>query len=236
MSQRPLHGLRGVVTGGSSGIGLAIAEALAEAGARLALVARGEEALGGVAERTGSVPLTADVSDSDAAAALPGRFSAALGEEAAEFVVHCAGAFSLAPFEEISADEFRRIVDTNLVGSFNVVRAFLPDMVAAGRGRIVLMGSVAGRRPYPGNAAYAASKYGLRGLAEVLRLETEGTGVACTIVEPAATNTPLWEGVGAAGLPDPAAMLSPQEVADAVVWLLQRPDEVRIPVLPIERS
>lgn len=231
-----MSGRTGIITGASSGIGRAVAEALAGAGDRLALVARGEAGLDTVARTTGAVPLSADVTDPDAVAALADRFGVALGAATPDYVVHCAGNFSIAPFAETSPRDFRAMLETNLLGSFLVIRAFLPGMLAAGCGRMVLMGSVAGRRAFRGNAAYAASKYGLRGLFEVLALETADTGVECTLVEPAATATPLWDGVGGGDVPGRDAMLAPADVAEAVSWLLDRPGHVRIPYLSISRS
>lgn len=235
MSRSPLAGDRGIVTGGSSGIGRAVAEALAARGARLALVARGARALADAASSVGGVALAADVADPAQVAGLPARFRDAFGAAAPAFLVHGAGTFSLAPLAETSPAEFRAAIDTNLLGSFLVLRAFLPAMLEARRGRIVLMGSVAGRRAFAGNAAYAASKYGLRGLFEVLALETAGTGVACTLVEPGATDTPLWDGRDGPGLPRREDMLAAADVAEAVAWLLERPARVRIPFLPIGR-
>ena len=106
-------------------------------------------------------------------------------------------------------------------------------------GLIVNVGSVAGRKAFPGNAAYSASKFGLRGFHEVLLEEVRGTGVRATLVEPAATDTPLWDPLDPdsdPGLPDRAAMLSPDDVAEAVLFVATRPESVRIPFLSIERA
>ncbi len=225
----------GVVTGASRGIGRAVAETLGAAGDRLVLVARSRRSLGEVAAATGGDAFPADVSDPAAAAKLVEHVLNA-GGGAPDYVVHCAGTFLLAPLEHTPPAEFERVVRTNLTATFLVVRGLLPALRAAGRGRIVLLGSVAGRRPFPGNAAYSASKYGVRGLFDVLLQEVEGSGVAATLIEPAATDTPLWDGVEGDGLPRREAMLEAAEVAEAVRWVLDRPAHVRVPYLPISRA
>jgi NADP-dependent 3-hydroxy acid dehydrogenase YdfG len=101
------------------------------------------------------------------------------------------------------------------------------------------LGSIAGRRALPGNGAYGASKFGLRGLHGVLVEELRGTGVAATLIEPAATDTSLWDAVDAGAdpaLPARTQMLAPADVAGTVSYVLGQPDHVRIPLLQIERG
>src|SRR5690606_34074671 len=98
--------------------------------------------------------------------------------------------------------------------------------------------SVAGRRAFPHNGAYAASKFGVRGVHEGLGEELRGTGVRSTLVEPAATDTPLWDRIDSArhpGLPPREAMLSAEAVADAVLFAVTRPPEVDVSTIRIER-
>jgi NADP-dependent 3-hydroxy acid dehydrogenase YdfG len=112
-------------------------------------------------------------------------------------------------------------------------------MLERGDGLIVNVGSVAGRKAFPGNAAYSASKFGVRGFHEVLLEETRGTGVRATLLEPAATDTSLWDALDPdadPGLPNRDAMLTPDDVAEAVLFVATRPPHVRIPVLQIERA
>jgi NAD(P)-dependent dehydrogenase (short-subunit alcohol dehydrogenase family) len=156
-----------------------------------------------------------------------------------DILVNAAGAFGLAPVSETSVASFDRMLATNLRGPFLLIRALLPRMLARGSGHIVSIGSVAGRQAWPGNGAYSASKFGLRGLHAVLDTELKGTGVRATLVEPAATDTPLWDAVDRQqnpGLPAPGAMLQPQAVADAVLYVLTRPVETHINYLGLERS
>ena len=112
-------------------------------------------------------------------------------------------------------------------------------MLTRGSGNIVTVGSVAGHQPFPGNAAYSASKFGVRGMHEVLSEELRGTGVRATLVEPGATDTSIWDAYGPderADLPSRAAMLSVDDVTEAVLFAATRPAGVRIPLLRIEKG
>jgi NADP-dependent 3-hydroxy acid dehydrogenase YdfG len=96
---------------------------------------------------------------------------------------------------------------------------------------VVTVGSVADRAVFAGNGAYAASKYGQRAMHEVLRQELRGTGVRATLVSPAATDTPIWDPIdpdNRAGFPPRATMLRPEDVAEAVVWAVTRPERVNV--------
>jgi NADP-dependent 3-hydroxy acid dehydrogenase YdfG len=145
----------------------------------------------------------------------------------------------LAPLEATSPAEFARTVDTNLVAPFTILHAFLPAMRARRSGHIVTIGSIADRRALPENAAYAASKFGLRGLHEVLRAELRGSGVRATLVSPGPVDTPLWDAVDPdrrPGFTPRAMMLSPGAVADAVLYVLAQPANVNVDELRLSRS
>jgi len=236
---RPLALARAVVTGASRGIGEAVARALAAEGARVALVARGRDALERVAASIGEngIAVPCDVTraaDVGAAVATIGR---ALGTPS--ILVNAAGVFVLAPADELSTDEFASAIDANLVAPFRFVRAFLPAMRAAGAGHIVTIGSVADRVVYPGNAAYAASKFGARALHEVVRAETRGSGVRATLVSPGPTDTALWDTVRpepGGGLPSREQMLSAGDVAGAVLFALTRPATVNVDEIRLGRA
>jgi NADP-dependent 3-hydroxy acid dehydrogenase YdfG len=153
--------------------------------------------------------------------------------------VCAAGTFGLAPVAEVTVKALDAQLSVNLRGAFLVTRALLPSMLERGRGLVIHVGSVAGRRAFPGNGAYAASKFGLRGFHEVLLEELRGTGVRATLLEPAATDTPLWDPLAPDSdptLPSRTEMLSPDDVAEAILFVATRPDTVRIPFLPIERA
>ncbi|MEJ2185175.1 MAG: SDR family NAD(P)-dependent oxidoreductase [Gemmatimonadota bacterium] len=226
-----------LVTGASRGIGLAVARALSDGGWRLAMVARGEDALRGAASALGAEAWPADISDAAAVEGLRDEVSARFGDSP-HALVNCAGAFDLAPVADTDVDSFDRQLAANLRGPFLLMRAFLPAMLQRGSGHIVSIGSVAGRVALPHNGAYAASKFGLRGLHAVLDVELRGTGVRSTLVEPAATATSAWDGIDrdrTPGLPAKDEMLAPAAVADAVVYALTRPENTDIPLLTIER-
>ncbi|MHB1194987.1 MAG: SDR family oxidoreductase [Longimicrobiales bacterium] len=238
MPELPLRGRTALVTGASRGIGARVAERLAEAGARVWLLARSEGALTEVAARTGGIPLVADLTDEVAAWDVLDRLQDDLGGPP-DLVVNAAGVFGLSRVAEETVKSWDAHLAVNLRGTFLVVRAFLPAMLERRGGLIVNVGSVAGRKAFPGNAAYSASKFGLRGFHEVLLEEVRGTGVRATLVEPAATDTPLWDPLDPdsdPGLPDRAAMLSPDDVAEAVLFVATRPESVRIPFLSLERA
>lgn len=239
MSGRPsLSGQTALVTGASRGIGARVAETLAEAGARVWLMARSEALIRDQAARLGGSALAVDLTDDAAVWHAMDGLQDELGGPPS-MVVNAAGAFGLSAVARTSVKDFDEQVAVNLRGSYLIVRALLPAMLERGAGLIVNVGSVAGRRAFPGNAAYSASKFGLRGFHEVLLEELRGTGVRATLLEPAATDTPLWDPLDPdadPALPNRDAMLSPDDVAEAVFFVATRPLHVRIPVLQIERA
>ncbi len=224
------------MTGASRGIGRAIAESLAGAGAQVTLVARGADALHEVANGIGDRAIVApcDVSDANAVAVLVASLKA--NNIVPHILVNNAGTFPLAPLDEMEPAAFEQAIRTNLVAPFIVLRALLPEMKVRGSGHVVTVGSVSDRSVFVGNGAYAASKYGQRAMHEVLRQELRGTGVRATLVSPAATDTPIWDPIdpdNRPGFPSRASMLQPVDVAEAVLWAVTRParvnvDEVRL--------
>jgi NADP-dependent 3-hydroxy acid dehydrogenase YdfG len=226
-----------LVTGASSGIGLAIAHRLAQAGVRVALVARRADALAAAARDIGGVPVPADVSTTEGVSDIVAAVRESFGQPAPDLLVNAAGAFALAPIAETSLDWFDRMVAVNLRGPFLLLRAFLPAMLARASGHVVTVGSVAGRHAFPANGAYCASKFGVRGLHEVLQQELRGTGVRSTLVEPAATDTPLWDTIEARpDVPARSAMLDTATVAEAVYFAVTRPASATVHTLMLERA
>ena len=236
----PLAGRTAVVTGASRGIGAAIARRLAESGVRVALVARGAAALDVLAATIAGSPLTLplDLQRPDAG----DRVVAALAAEgiaSPDIVVNNAGAFFVAPAHETDVAAFRATLDLNLTAPFLFARAFLPAMRTRGTGHLLSIGSIADRSAFPGNAAYAASKYGLRALHEVLRAESRGTGVRTTLVSPGPVDTELWDAVDPVhrvGHTPRSSMLAPDAVADAVLYALSAPPEVNVDELRLSHS
>ena len=218
-----LAGRVALVTGASRGIGAATAEALQAAGARVVRVART------LPPGADFVDLPADLTDAAQVEALAERVQREVG--APDVVVSNAGGFLLRPLEQTTMADFDAQVTINLRAAFAVARAFLPMLRDAGRGCFVTVGSVADHVGFPENAAYAASKYGLRGLHETLLAELRATGVRLTLVSPGPTDTDLWAPFDPdqrEGFPRRAEMLRPADVADAVLFVAMRPPHVLV--------
>jgi NAD(P)-dependent dehydrogenase (short-subunit alcohol dehydrogenase family) len=228
-----LAGRLALVTGASRGIGAATARALAGAGARVVRVSR--SLLPTRNDRYLDHPC--DLTDPAAVDALAARVLRAEGVPAV--VVNSAGVFLLQPLERTTPAEFDEQVAVNLRGSFLLARAFLPPMREAGGGSFISVGSVADHTAFPENAAYGASKYGLRGLHEVLAAEYQGSGVRLTLVSPGATDTTIWDPFAPErrpGFPSRTAMLRPEDVADAILFAATRPDHVHVDWLRLQPS
>jgi NAD(P)-dependent dehydrogenase (short-subunit alcohol dehydrogenase family) len=235
LDERAFAGKTALVTGASRGIGLAVAAELARRGAWVGMVARSRSELEEAARAVGGHAIPADVSDAEAVHGLAEHLDDVRGE-VPDFVVNSAGTFALAPLAETDPEVFERQLAVNLRGPFLVMRALLPRMLRRRSGHLVSIGSVAGRVAYPGNAAYAASKFGLRGVHEVLAEEVRGSGVRATLIEPSATDTPLWDPLDPDArddLPARSAMLRPEDVARAVAFVLSQPEGVEVPLLSL---
>ena len=190
-----------LITGASQGIGAAIAKVFAREvrGVRLALVARNAKNLAAVARGCAKLGAKAevvvcDVSDEAAVTAMAATVARRFG--AVDVLINNAGAFAGASFADTTVAAFDRIVATNLRSAFLVTRALVPAMLKRGRGDVFFMSSIAGRDAYPNGAAYCAAKFGVTGLAKVLRAETKGSGVRVCCVHPGATWSPSWAGSG----------------------------------------
>jgi NADP-dependent 3-hydroxy acid dehydrogenase YdfG len=228
-----------VVTGASRGIGLAVARRLSGAGARVVMIARSAPSLQAAASEIGGIAIAGDVAIGGQVAAMAAQLRELSNRDAPDILVNAAGVFSLAPLPETTPADFERHLSVNLLAPFLLIRAFLPAMLARGSGHIVTIGSIAGRQAFPSNGAYSASKFGVRGLHAVLALELKGTGVRSTLVEPAATDTSIWDTVDRGmnpNLPGRAAMLDADAVADAVMYALTRPAPVDIREIFLERT
>ncbi len=233
-----LAGRSALVAGASRGIGRRAAETLADAGARVWCLSRSRAEVEALAADLGGEALVVDLTD-DAATweALDGMVDALGG--APDIVVNSAGVFGIATSAKETVAAFDRALAVNLRGPFLVNRALLPSMLERRSGLIVNVGSIAGRKAYRGNAAYSASKFGLRGYHEVLLEEIKGSGVRATLVEPASTDTPIWDSLDPDNnpkLPNRSDMLRVDDVAEAILFVATRPDSVRIPLLQIERT
>ncbi len=235
-----LAGKTALVTGASRGIGAVVAAALSKAGARVALLARGEQALRDVADSIGpaAIVIPCDVVNAESVAAAAMRFRAATGA-APDIIINNAGLFQITPIAALSVDEFSRTVQTNLIAPFFIIREFLTSMFERGSGDIVTIGSSADRNIFSGNGAYAASKHGVRALHEVLRAETRATGIRAILVSPSGVDTSLWGGIRFPGSdvpPDVTTMMQPSAVAEAVMFALEQPAGVTIEELRLSHS
>lgn len=193
-----------LITGASQGIGAAIAKVFARSpgkGVRLALVARNGKNLAAVARACAKAGAAAetfvcDVADESAVAAMAAAVRKRFG--AVDVLINNAGVFAAAPFAETTVAEFDRIVAANLRSAFLVTKAFVPAMMKRKSGDVFFMSSIAGLGAYPNSTAYCAAKFGVTGLAAVLRAETRDKGVRVCCVHPGATWAPSWSGSGVA--------------------------------------
>jgi NADP-dependent 3-hydroxy acid dehydrogenase YdfG len=237
----PLAGRTAVVTGASRGIGLAIARAFVHAGARVAMLARGTEALQARAAELGdaAIAIPCDVGDRSAVTRAVETITHDM-DGTPDVLVSNAGLFRPAPLEETTVGQFAETIQVNLVAPFSLVHAFLPGMRARGSGHIVTIGSVADRTAFPGNSAYAASTFGTRALHEVMRTELRGSGVRTTLVSPGPTDTTIWDAVDLEAqpgrFPPRSAMLRVEAVAGAVLYAVGQPATVNIDELRLSSA
>lgn len=234
----PLAGRHAVVTGGARGIGAAIARRLAAEGARVSLLGRTAHALELTAkqlpEPAEAFAAACDVTDSGAVA---GAFVAVRERHGPVYLlVNSAGQGASAPLARTTDELWRRMLDVNLTGTFFCIREALPDMVAAGEGRIVNVASTAGQRGYAYVTAYSAAKHGVVGLTRALAAELAATRITVNAVCPGFTDTDLLRETVAnivekTGRSEQDALaelvahnpqrrvIDPEEVAESVAWL-----------------
>jgi NADP-dependent 3-hydroxy acid dehydrogenase YdfG len=216
-----------VITGASSGIGEATARALAAHGYRVALLARRADRIQVLADELGGgvIAIEADVTDRESVVAAADRVQHELG--GADILVNNAGVMLTAPFRSDQRHEHRRMVETNLLGAMTATEVFLPQLRDGG-GDLVNISSVAGRTARAGNAAYAATKWGMNGWSEALRQELR-PDIRVTVIEPGAVATELTDHIT-----DPAAKqaaeqlyaqlaITADDVADVIAFALTRP-------------
>ncbi|MEX3009869.1 SDR family NAD(P)-dependent oxidoreductase [Hoeflea sp. TYP-13] len=187
-----LSGKHAVVTGGGSGVGASIAQALAEAGATVTVSGRRRDVLDDVAKTSDRISaMTCDVTDPDSVASLFSSVCAAHG--GVDIVIANAGAAESVPFSKQDIDGWRKAIDVNLTGAFLTMQAGLSAMAGKDWGRIITIASVAGLRGYPYVAAYCAAKHGVVGLTKSVAMEVAKTGITVNAVCPGYTQTPMLE-------------------------------------------
>jgi NAD(P)-dependent dehydrogenase (short-subunit alcohol dehydrogenase family) len=225
VSALPLTGKVALVTGASRGIGLAVADELRSAGAHVVRLARSLH--DGSGDRL--TDLQCDVTRAPDVERAVGRVIGELGVP--DIVVNNAGIFLIKPLAETSPEDFTTTLATNLTGPFLVARAIVPRMVERGSGHVVTIGSISDYIGFPGSAAYAASKFGLRGMHEVIRAETAQSGIRTTLVSPGPVDTDIWDAVNPdakPGFTKRKDMMRVEDVAEAVLFAVTRPARVTV--------
>ena len=216
-----------LVTGGSSGIGLAIARALAEEGFGLTLVSRRAEKVAAAAAELGATAIAADVSKAEDCERLVAGHRERFGR--LDVLVNSAGVGVAGTVEALPAKHFDLQLGVNLRGLFLVTQAAIP-LLRESRGLIVNLASIAGTHPTPGLATYGATKAAVISLTRSLNEELDGDGVRACAICPAFVDTPMaeWSGIPA------DEMIRPEDCAEVVRMLLRISPHARIPQVVIE--
>jgi NAD(P)-dependent dehydrogenase (short-subunit alcohol dehydrogenase family) len=202
-----------LVTGGASGLGAAVVEAVRQAGGRPVLIDR-------VPVETDDEQETVDLSDARAAEDAVRRLSRRVG--GLDAVVTCAGTDACGRLDDVEPESWDRVVMVNLLGTVAVVRAALPDLLER-HGRVVTVASTLGLRALSDATAYCASKFGVVGFTRALAAETQGR-MGVTMLVPGGMHTAFFDGRDQQYMPSPDAKLNqPQDVAKAVVFALSQP-------------
>ena len=245
MYGEPLQGRVAVVTGASSGIGAAVARMLAREGVHVSLAARRRDMLADVQaglERQGGEARTlivpTDVTDRRQVKSLVRRTEEELGP--IDVLVNSAGVMFYSLMKNLQEDDWELTVDVLCKGMLNCVGAVLGGMLKRGRGHIVTISSDAGRRVFPGLAVYSGAKFFVEAVSQGLRLETAGTGLKVTTIQPGnvATDLPALshdaEALERYGQPSGARILEPEDVAVSVVHALKQPEHVAVNEILVE--
>lgn len=221
-----------VVTGASSGIGEATARALAATGYKVALLARRADRINALAAElgNGSIAIEADVTDRDQIVSAAERLKNELGP--ANVLVNNAGLMLLGPFSTDQHQDYRRMIEVNLLGAITTTEVFL-DQLTTGEGDIINISSVAGRTARAGNGVYAATKWGVNGWSESLRHELL-PNVRVTLIEPGVVATELPTHIthaqtnAAVNEAYRHATVTAADIADVIVFALSRPRHLAI--------
>ena len=223
-----LTGKGAIVTGSTHGIGVAVAERLVAAGMHVVVSSRTPAKVEEVAARLSqsgpgrALGIACDVRDPEACAELVGRAVAELGR--LDVLVNNAGVGRMKPVQEMSIEEWRDQIDTNLGGVFYCSRVAVPHLRASGDSWIINIGSLASRNTFAGGAGYNASKFGLLGMTEAMMLDLRYDGIRVSIVMPGSVQTEF----GGRFFEEKSWALQPQDVALAVTQLLEFPDRALV--------
>ena len=232
MTTHTANGPVAVITGASSGIGAATARALVAKRYRVALLARRVDRLEQLASElgAGAIAIEADVTDRDSMQSAASRVADELG--GADVLVNNAGVMLLGPFSSDRRDDYRQMIEVNLLGAITATEVFL-DQLKDGGGDLVNISSVAGRTARSGNNVYAATKWGMNGWSESLRQELQ-PDIRVIVVEPGAVATELTDHITDADTKAGAEKMYEQlaipaeDVADVIAFAVTRPRHLSV--------
>lgn len=217
-----ISGKRILVIGATGGIGSETARLLKQSGGKVFIAGQNPDrlqALQAELKLPGSQVLSLDVTNNDSVAAAAAAIHAEGG--ALDILINAAGIGIIKPLESLTEDDFRTSIDINLVGSFLVMKHFLPPMKEQKKGLIVHLPGVLGKTPMAGAAAYAASKYGLNGMLKSIREELKRTDIRITNIFLGGTDTPFWDEIDLRVQRD--KFVTAAEAARSIWFLCQQP-------------
>lgn len=228
-----LAGKVAVITGASSGIGLAVARELHARGVRLVLSSRSEDRLLALQKEMGAATLAADITSDATPSALLDLAMSTYGR--CDIVLNNAGIIEVGPVQSIDIDKVCLMVRTNVEAAYRVAYTFTRHFALQGTGHLINISSVMGTKVRATAGAYSGTKYAIEALSEALRMELAGTSVAITCVEPGLVMTDLhrdWSVHPSESLNIPQP-LQPEDIARIIGFILTQPSHVRIPRLMI---
>ncbi len=242
MTASILKGAVALVSGASSGIGLAIARMVAERGGRVICAARNKERLDAACRTIGTSAfgVELDLDDSVSVSSLLERLPAQL--RSVDILVNSAGhdVGGREQFDRMRLDDVLSIIETNLSGALRLTHAVLPGMIERKRGHIVNIGSLGGTRATKNEVAYVSSKFGLHGMSQALRLDLQGTGIRVSEILPVQVKS----GFAEARWRDPrkaesfyetfSSILEPEDVARSAIFALEQPSHVNLSQIYVE--
>ena len=216
-----------VITGSSAGIGKAIANALANEGVQVALVARREHKLESVAEQIESsggdaIVVPTDLRKREQIESMFESVGEAFGD--VSILVNSAGTVYREPVATADPEEWRAEIETTLLGLMTTSKIAADEMLERGSGHIVNISSINARKAAPGASGYTASKFGVNGFSEALRQEVTAEGIRVAVIEPGAVDTAMQSNE----VREAMELLDPEDIADAVVYAVSQPERVSV--------
>lgn len=228
-----------VITGAGRGIGRAVAVRFAESGAKVVLAARSEDEIIEVAREIAAaggsaIAVKTDVSSEADVKNLMASAESTFGP--VDILVNNAGVMILRPLAETTVEEWNYIMNVNVLGAFMCAREVLPSMMARKAGRIINIGSMAGRRGYPEQGAYCTSKHALYGMTKVLAIEGQKYGIRVNMVSPGGAHTELSKPLLATRPAEEVELwMTPEEVADAVCFVATQDGQAQTDEIVLRR-